>query len=334
MLPTRSQIDEYAAGRTRRRGKLIITPEDFTEACWQLLLDLNYELFIKYPLRGSKQWLGRRPQKTCRYCLKSRPETTFKSKSHAVPECLGNESILSVDECDLCNELFSQTFEDHMDKFTQGLRTMLGITGKSGVPTYRTRDKSGRIEHDHRLRHLRIIEGTGSRFVEDDERNRRLSVKLMSHPYIPIEVYRCLTKTAFAILPVGELEYFESCRQWLLERNSASLLGHTSLARVHLALYPSPSSEPLVCLWRRTSNWTQTPYMLAAVSTVRFILMFALPLSTRDERLTESHFTVPRIDLTLHPAGVGATWQTVDFRSDQRENSLVQAFILTYDNII
>jgi hypothetical protein len=39
-------------------------------------------------------------------------------EAHAFPEFIGNRELISNYECDICNERFSRTIEDHLAKYT------------------------------------------------------------------------------------------------------------------------------------------------------------------------------------------------------------------------
>jgi HNH endonuclease len=72
--------------------------------------------------------LGSKPH-TCRFCDRKKPEVTFKKKAHAVPELIGNKTLLTFYECDDCNDRFS-SFEDDFAKMTLGDRSISQARGK------------------------------------------------------------------------------------------------------------------------------------------------------------------------------------------------------------
>jgi hypothetical protein len=147
MFPTQTVVEEAALARLIRRGGLILLKEDLDAAWSDLVLEMNYDLIARYKLAGGKKHrLGSCTPRRCRYCLRQEPATCFKKIAHAIPECLGNRTLISHDECDHCNDRFSQTIEDHLDKFTQPLRTVLGIKGRNGVPVFKSRDGKSRVE--------------------------------------------------------------------------------------------------------------------------------------------------------------------------------------------
>lgn len=104
----------------------------------------NYDVVANYSLRGhEKQYIGPVTNRRCRYCGSSGP---FRKVAHAVPELIGNRTIISNDECDGCNERFARSLEDHLGKFLLGVLNLARVTGKKGVPTLTTKARGSRIE--------------------------------------------------------------------------------------------------------------------------------------------------------------------------------------------
>ena len=73
-------------------------------------------------LPGEKRYIGEKSNQICRFCKKDKSMTRFKSIAHAIPELLGNKSIISHEECDACNKFFA-TSEDHLGKMLNFINT-------------------------------------------------------------------------------------------------------------------------------------------------------------------------------------------------------------------
>src|SRR5262245_16553961 len=84
----------------------------------------NYETLIFEGLKrkGKPKVLGTKPR-VCRFCDQGKPYVTFKKKAHAIPELVGNKTLLTLYECDQCNKRFS-SFEDDFAKMTLGDRSL------------------------------------------------------------------------------------------------------------------------------------------------------------------------------------------------------------------
>jgi HNH endonuclease len=333
MFPTPAQVKHAALARSRRRGKLVLVPEDFDEARAALFLEMNYRPVLGYRLGGTKRrLLGRKQPRRCRYCLKTRPETTFAQVAHTIPECLGNRTLISLDECDQCNQRFSQTFEDDFDKFTQPMRTMMGVRGKNGVPVFKSRDGKGRVQLDPTRKHFTIEEQGMAAILSDDEANKTLELTLKGRPYVPLEVYRCLVKMAFGVLPDEELEPFDLTRRCLVEPPGPPPPAVASLAAVHLGFVPGKFPDPFISLWRRSQRGIPAPYMLSTLGACGLIFMYALPLSSEDDHLIPGRSFLPRFDFACHPGTLNNSWRTIDLRSTVPEPSPAHRYWLTYES--
>ena len=106
--------------------------------------DQNYRVVFDSSLRKARPLKLADPEdekgRICRFCGKGKPEVAFKSVAHAVPEFLGNKSLVSQNECDTCNQLLAMKYEDDLAKWFGPMRTVSQIRGKSGVPTYKNKD--------------------------------------------------------------------------------------------------------------------------------------------------------------------------------------------------
>jgi hypothetical protein len=167
MLPTSDQIRTEAYFRWQRRGE----GHGFDLADWfgandDLTMMLNYDHCAIHHLNApQKTYFGRKDNRICRYCGRKAGVVAFRKEAHAIPHFTGNKSLFSHDECDDCNEHFSKTIEDSFAKLILPLRAIAGIAGKTGVPAYRTRDKTARIDLDQTDGHVAVVD-RGSKRVQ------------------------------------------------------------------------------------------------------------------------------------------------------------------------
>jgi hypothetical protein len=87
----------------------------------------------------------------CRFCGKRDDEVTFKSVAHAIPEFIGNRCMISMNECDECNQFFANNAEDHLSKASAPMRTMSQVRGKKGIPTHKAKGDVLRVEVDEKV---------------------------------------------------------------------------------------------------------------------------------------------------------------------------------------
>lgn len=181
MLPSQDQIRMEAYYRWERRGK----DDGFDRADWfaaedDLMLLLNYDCYRSYYLNApARTYFGNKAFRKCRYCERTPRVVSFRNEAHAIPHLTGNTSLFSYDECDDCNKFFSETIEDSFGKLILPLRTIHGISGKTGVPSFRTKDKYARIDVDKNDAHLAIWDRRPSPLFADEPDNKKLSARAL-----------------------------------------------------------------------------------------------------------------------------------------------------------
>jgi hypothetical protein len=179
------------------------------------------EYFNKYYsiIRGfhfnvnKKYFIGDKANRICRYCGKTKLDTTFSNVAHAFPEFVGNKLLFSNDECDCCNEHFSNNIENHFANFLGLGRTISQIAGKRGIPSYKTKDKLSRI--DITQKGIEVNSSIDNEIFIEDEKNKSFKIIGYQEPYIPVAVYKCLTKMAISVMPSDELQHFQETLKWL-----------------------------------------------------------------------------------------------------------------------
>ncbi len=128
--PTRCGTDE---------GVLGLTSDDLVACSLNLDVSGRYEILTKvYALpEGDKSHIGTKG--VCRYCGEARPEL-FRKEAHTFSDFLGNKKVISLDECDRCNAIFSR-YESALAEIVRPYLTIGGVKGKGNkIPqTGRTR---------------------------------------------------------------------------------------------------------------------------------------------------------------------------------------------------
>lgn len=159
--------------------------------------------------------------RVCRFCGQGKPLVTFRSISHAVPEFLGNKSILSLNECDECNQRLADRYEDHLSKWTLLGRAASQVKGKNGFPTFKNPSKSLKIGvgDDGLVIHLTDPGLTDKLLKEGGPYKFTVPEDGTSQPYIPIRAAMALIKIGCSICPPEELAQVRGAIDWLMERN-------------------------------------------------------------------------------------------------------------------
>jgi len=294
MLPTEEQIRHEAHRRWEERGRMNGNDLfDWYSAERALRLFLNYQPILFYELSAEpKVYLGNRSPRRCRYCGRGE-EATFQITAHAIPESIGNRRLIALDECDDCNKYFSETLEDSLGKFLLPFRTLLGIPGKKGVPSFKSRDKLTRIDFDSAKQGFHAIDPRSTLNLQDDIERKQFNITVPTQKYVPVLVLKCLVKMALAVLPHEELPYFDSTIRWLLNPNPKCCLEYMRGAGCYKYFIPEFVQKPWVSLLRRTNTDNNYPHMLFLVSSAGLILQTCLPLSSRDLHLASGSTDVP-----------------------------------------
>ncbi|OPB84419.1 HNH endonuclease [Elizabethkingia ursingii] len=150
----------------------------------------------------------------CRFCGKDSSETTFKTESHILPQFIGNKFVVSNFECDQCNEKFSRILENDFANFMKLFHTINGIKGGKKIPTYK---KNG----------IRISTSDGNHFkiegIDDTSINDKgIHFRSESDEFIPIAVYKMLTKIALSMVNETQISNFSKTLSWLQEETHSS----------------------------------------------------------------------------------------------------------------
>ena len=161
--------------------------------------------------RGRNEILGQKPQ-VCRFCSRTSPAVTFRKEAHAVPELAGNGTLISLYECDDCNNRFS-AFEDDLGKLTLLERVAGQVLGKSGVPSAKTGQKKSRI--DMGAAGFKIDEYAGDPIAEIDHEKRTLTVTIAPQTYRPLGVYKALVKVALTLMDEFDVGVVPEALRWL-----------------------------------------------------------------------------------------------------------------------
>lgn len=202
----------------------------------------------------------------CRFCGETDLKR-FRKIAHTFPEALGNKWITSLDECDICNHLFSP-YEDAIAKAVSPILTVGGTLGKGNKVR-----QTGRSAGNSVINHSRRTDGKRhlSFFTKVDDLKRfgtanlttgclQLDMPIAGVPFVPRLAYKALVKMGLSILPVEELQNFQGLLDWIRHPER-----EVNFARLNVGLsFGSIGNAPPLAVGaavKRTdidSNW---PYM-------------------------------------------------------------------------
>jgi len=216
----------------------------------------------------------------CRFCKKSIPEVSFKQKAHALPQFIGNNFLLSYYECDACNDHFSRKLENEMANFIKPFHTIYGIKGEKNIPVYKS--KEVRLESDGAEL---IINSFNDSTLTGDLSSKEFTLSLNTDKFIPIGVYKCLTKMALTIMPETEVVLFDRTFKWLQEEKHSE----TEFRLDNLWVIYSQLTEDMTfphmsvnLLKRRSISSPLLPSFIFRLSYFKFSFQIYLPLCDLD----------------------------------------------------
>src|SRR5664280_235221 len=297
--------------------------------------EANYEPAEQMTLKGTRKiHLGKASPQHCRFCGRQAPTVTFRKNAHTFPELIGNRILLSCDECDTCNELFSDTIEDNYAKFTTLQRVASRVEGKGGVPTFRSNDKKTRWE---------LKDGQGQIMADNDAKtvtvdvaNRKMTFTATRPPYYPILAYKCLVKMALAVMPPDQLAYFARTLQWLQVRAPAPV----PLPFPCWLLLSTVSGDPpfkviSFRLLRRKVSTAALPHYTFVVMWGSYMEQIFLPFSTADAHLTGAMKVPFHHNPGAQPGSPRkVTYHAVDLSSCERRVDEIHTMHFVMDSIV
>lgn len=160
-----------------------------------------------------KRVLGRGQHRRCRFCGKSRPETTFSSDAHVIPAAFGNRSLFSNEECDTCNQIGSQ-YEDDLAKFLALPRVLSRIRGRKKAPKLKDpREQS----YTHAIPEKNLVylhQANDEQSYQVSEKSGQLEIVSKIPVYRPVNVARSLGRMALFLLDPNSA-IFSSLHSWV-----------------------------------------------------------------------------------------------------------------------
>lgn len=249
----------------------------------------NYELIVAHHITADsqKQTLGVNNKK-CRFCARSTPEVTFKQVAHALPHCIGNNSLFTYNECDACNNKFGRLLETHFANFMNLDHTIVGIKGKRGYPKYKMDNAQ--------------IETTGTSIdwtdippenIDHDPENGILRITQKMPGYIPVALYKSFVKMALTIMPEKEITYLSRTMDWINEdKHHDSKFTFESLCIFHGKVDSSERESGIsaIVIKRKEATDIVDPYLMFRLTYGSFMFQVPIPLCDKDALHSFSSF--------------------------------------------
>lgn len=219
---------------------------------------------------------------SCIFCGLSKPEVSFKSKAHALPNFIGNNKLFTDRECDKCNAKFGKTLESHFAGFMHLDHTISGVKGKNGFLKFKSSDAL--IQTDGGSIDWKNVPPEN---ITVDKIGGKIHIKQKIPTFVPIGVYKCLVKMAITIMLEDQLIHFKNTIKWLNEDDHAkTAFPLTELWFIYGASSTIDSHSGISSvLFRRTLQASKgLPFSIFQLTYANFVFMVPIPLSDMDEQ--------------------------------------------------
>lgn len=256
----------------------------------------KYHLLTQFNLfPGDRHFLGDRTNRICRFCRKTKPATTFRKKAHAIPESIGNKSLVSYYECDTCNEFFGRGIENDFGIWSKPSRALARICGGNGVPTIK---KGGfgpgwRIEHGAAGLNISMYEHDPDQVVRIDEENKKIIFKVRRDPYTPIAVLKSFVRFGLTIMPEEEIPNFGETMNWIMDNDHSKpwLKKHTVIQTFRPGLMPNDLIQ--ILMLRRRKDFHEIPYAFLMMTFGNEMFQIHIPTKSRDQSIRGKNMNLP-----------------------------------------
>jgi hypothetical protein len=257
-----------------------MTEADEVAAAWY---SAKYDLIANWIVRpADKVVLGEGGVRACRFCGKSAPEVTFGLEAHAIPEALGNKSIVSNYECDPCNQAFGRGIENDLGNWSKPMRAFSRIRGKSSVPTLKKGGEAPgwRIEHGETGFDIKQYEDEEVCTIDAENRSIRFDLKRDS--YTPVAVLKAFIKIGLTLMPEAEIGNFKHAIAWVRHPDHSKVLAEQLPVIYTFIPGPMPNDVIAAFIFRRKPGVSGVPYAWAIIGYGNEVFQFAIPSEPQD----------------------------------------------------
>lgn len=250
---------------------------------------------------GDETLIKDKHRRVCRFCGQTTPAVTFNKEAHVVPQLLANRSLLSVYECDVCNEKFGVGIEHDLGNWTKPYRTVMLVPGQRGVPTVKGAGADPwRIEGTGR--ELNVTARRDNMPYEVDEEKRLIPIELLRDPYTPAAVMKAFVRVGLTLMPEDELVHFPKLMAWIQNPDHRTVdVGRWSWVYETRQPVSVLDGEVRAGLYRREHDEGLYPYMFLIVAFSNHLYQVPLISAARDAHLHEKDIVLPPFPIPTSP---------------------------------
>ena len=265
----------------------------FYEQHYEIIINLPLVIRAPIKLRDHDNYNERK----CRFCGKSKPEVSFRKTAHAIPECLGNKSLISLNECDICNEFFANEYENHLAKWFGPMRSLCQMQGKKGTPKYKSKDFAAEKGNKGMELFINSDSSIVNNIKEVGSGTFKIPVPMKTDPYIPIKALKALIKSAISVLPKKNLTECKDTILWLSGKTNIRIDKFPVLIAFTPGLNPYKNGKVVIC--KRKNDNDEMPNLWFVLATTNFLFQIMVPFCKSDEWM--QHDQNIKFDITKFP---------------------------------
>ncbi|WP_076866153.1 HNH endonuclease [Bradyrhizobium mercantei] len=260
----------------------------------------NYDIVGQWVLKHGEPTIvvGDTKSRRCRFCGLSAPQVTFKKQAHAIPEMLGNRTLLSAHECDDCNDAFGRGIENQFGYWSKPSRLFARTKGKSGIPTIKQGPDGGwRIEP--RDTGIEMMHGAENAVMDVDEAAKTLTFRINRDSYVPIAVLKALVKMGLSLIPDANVADFRTAFAWIKDADHRNEI---SMAQSVLWTFvPGPTAGNTISLLvlRRKNDFLKLPFMMFNLRYGNDSFQILLPSPEKDWAIAGSSIGLPPFPVSV-----------------------------------
>lgn len=297
---------------TQEFNELSYEIQNFAKYYNMHIIDINKEHLI-YIGESNKN------KRVCRFCGKSQPEVTFKNKSHAISESLGNKKIILREECDDCNKFFAKSIEKDFIQYHSIQRTFFNIPTKNNKsPTIK--GKNFAIANNGNIC-ISIINDDNTPFVPIIP-NFSQSFEFYEK-ITPQNLYKALCKYALSIIDNEYMQYFSETIKWLKGEKTVDRLPRVVEIR-HCDFIKISKLAPLI-LYIRKGDDTKLPFLIGDFTFIFHKYIFIVPFCSKDSKKFTSQSALKPFLIDIFPMKYDSKYyKFLDFSSNKAKKFQVK----------
>lgn len=210
-------------------------------------------------------------KRICIFCGKKVEDgVTFKKKAHAISESLGNKHLIQNEECDQCNEMFGNTFEEDISNFFLPYRVMYGVTGKKGIPKQKYHPT---VNFSNEKGDFIVESSLENEFDETTEYPKVIQVPIAQEVCLQ-GIYKSFVKYFVALKGNNIRNEIETITQWLNGAFEWDNKLPVIASRIEYGLF---AKEPWIVCYTRSSDDTKLPKYVLEFHTLMFCYVVIIP---------------------------------------------------------